>query len=113
MCPGTFPNFPIAFDAAGTAERQLEQIITQKWIALYPDGWEAWTELRRTGYPKLYDRLNSDDVDVPKNTIMRRLIFVTSEYTTNSSAVQEAVALPEIAAKGGDKNSTHLWWDAK
>ncbi|HEX8038099.1 MAG TPA: SusD/RagB family nutrient-binding outer membrane lipoprotein [Chryseosolibacter sp.] len=106
-------DIPVAFDAAGSAERKLEQIITQKWIALYPDGWEAWTELRRTGYPKLYDRLNSDNVDVPKNAIMRRLIFVTSEYTTNSSAVKDAVALPEIAGKGGDKNSTHLWWDAK
>lgn len=25
----------------------------QKWIALFPNGQEAWTEWRRTGYPKL------------------------------------------------------------
>ena len=34
-------------------ELQLEQIITQKWIANFPLGHEAWAEFRRTGYPKL------------------------------------------------------------
>ena len=37
----------IAYNAAGTQEEQLEQIITQKWIAMFPDGQEAWSEFRR------------------------------------------------------------------
>lgn len=104
-------DIPVAFDAGGSQERQLEQIITQKWLALYPDGWEAWTELRRTGYPRTYARLNSDNPDVGPNSIMRRLIFVEAEYSNNGPAVQEAVGLGEIG--GNDKNSTRLWWDAK
>jgi hypothetical protein len=106
-------DIPVAFDAGGGKERQLEQIITQKWIALYPDGVEAWTEVRRTGYPKLYPRLNSENSDVPANQIMRRLVFVDSEYSTNLDAVNAAIALPELASRGGNKNSTKLWWDAK
>ncbi|MEO5599531.1 MAG: SusD/RagB family nutrient-binding outer membrane lipoprotein, partial [Cyclobacteriaceae bacterium] len=106
-------TIPVAFDAGGGKERQLEQIITQKWIALYPDGVEAWTEVRRTGYPKLYPRLNSENSDVPADQIMRRLIFVDSEYSNNADAVAAAAALPELSAKGGNKNSTRLWWDAK
>jgi hypothetical protein len=104
-------DIPVAYETAGSTERQLEQIITQKWIALYPDGWEAWSELRRTGYPKLYPRLNSDNTDVPKDQIMRRLVFVTGEYTNNSGGVDQALTLSEMQA--GDKNSTKLWWDAK
>ena len=34
-------------------EENLERIITQKWIALFPNGIESWSEHRRTGYPKL------------------------------------------------------------
>ena len=33
---------PVAFMTGGTKEQQLEQIITQKWIGLYPDSQEAY-----------------------------------------------------------------------
>lgn len=106
-------DIPVAFETGGGKERQLEQIITQKWLALYPDGVEAWTEVRRTGYPRLYPRLNSENSDVPADQIMRRLIFVESEYSNNQDAVLAAEQLPELTNKGGNKNSTRLWWDAK
>ncbi|CAN5275236.1 SusD/RagB family nutrient-binding outer membrane lipoprotein [soil metagenome] len=106
-------DIPVAFEAGGGKERQLEQIITQKWIALYPDGWEAWTELRRTGYPKVYPRLNSDNPDVPADQVMRRLVFVEGEFNNNNVAVTAAEQLSELQSRGGNKNSTRLWWDAK
>ena len=31
-----------------------DRIITQKWIAMFPEGCEAWAEQRRTGYPRLF-----------------------------------------------------------
>lgn len=37
---------------SGDREAQLEQIITQKWIAVYPNGNEGWAEFRRTDYPR-------------------------------------------------------------
>ena len=40
-------------DAADDEEALLEKIITQKWLALYPDGQEAWSEFRRTGCPQV------------------------------------------------------------
>jgi hypothetical protein len=106
-------DIPVAFETGGSKERQLEQIITQKWIALYPDGVEAWAEARRTGYPKLLPRLNSENPDVPKDQMMRRLVFVDSEYSNNNAAVTAATEFPELVSKGGNKNSTRLWWDAK
>ncbi|MES3018409.1 MAG: SusD/RagB family nutrient-binding outer membrane lipoprotein [Bacteroidota bacterium] len=106
-------NIPVAYGSTGTAERQLEQIITQKWIAMFPNGWEAWTEARRTGYPKYLPRLNSDNPDVPKDVMIRRINYSEGEVTSNPDGLKAAQALPELASRGGDKNSTRLWWDKK
>ncbi len=104
-------DIPVAFDEGGTKERQLEQIITQKWIGLYPDGWEAWAEVRRTGYPKLYPLLHVENPDLSVDDIFRRMTFVESEFSNNGAAVEAAMGLSELAA--GDKNSTRVWWDKK
>jgi hypothetical protein len=103
-------DIPVAFNTGGGTERQLEQIITQKWLALYPDGIEAWAERRRTGYPRGYPVLQSLNPDVSENDIMRRLRFADSEHANNKVATQQAVGL---LGSGGDRNSTRLWWDAK
>lgn len=106
-------NIPVAFEVDGTKERQLEQVGTQKWIALFPNGWEAWAEMRRTGYPRYLPRLQSDNPDVPADQMIRRLTYVDSEFASNSEAVDAALELPELANNGGDKNNTRLWWDNK
>jgi hypothetical protein len=92
---------------AGNAATQRQQIATQKWIALFPDGMEAWAELRRTGYPKLYQVVNSDNPDVPVTDIIRRFTFLDYEYQTNGAAVSAAIPL----LNGPDKASTHVWWN--
>ena len=38
---------------SGTPDEQLEKIINQKIVALYPDEFQGWCEYRRTGYPKV------------------------------------------------------------
>jgi hypothetical protein len=102
-------DIPVQYLAAGSFEKKLEQIITQKWIALYPDGWEAWSERRRTGYPKGYPVINSLNPDVPKDSIMRRLVFTSGEISNNKAAVDQARKL----LNGPDLNKTRLWWDAR
>ena len=104
-------DIPVAFDAGGSEERQLEQIITQKWLAVYPDGFEAFAELRRTGYPKQFARLNSENLDVGVNDLMRKMKYESSEFDNNRAAVDAAIAFPENG--GQDKNSTKVWWDKK
>ncbi len=96
-------TIPVKFDAANA----LEQIMTQKWLALYPDGWEAWAEARRTDFPKMYDRMASENADVAANEMMRRVQFVSSEYEQNSVAVEDALT----KLGGPDKGSTRLWWN--
>lgn len=91
-------------------ETNLQRIITQKWIAMYPDGQEAWTEYRRTGYPKLFPIINNNsNGTINSVTGIRRLPFPASEVSNNANQVQKAVAL----LGGPDNGGTKLWWDKK
>ena len=101
-------DIPVAF-SAGDDDVALEQIITQKWIALYPDGFEAWSEFRRTGFPRLYPIVESANSQIPEDSGgFRRMTFVDTEYSDNAEAVNAAVGL----LNGPDSNRTRLWWDA-
>lgn len=89
---------------------QLEQIITQKWIANFPLGHEAWAEFRRTGYPKLAAApVNRSGGDVADGKFARRLIYPSDEYKTNGVNLNRAVG--KDLSNGGDRLSTHVWWD--
>lgn len=103
-------DIPIAFETGSSTARQLEQVMTQKWIALYPDSWTSWVDVRRTGFPTLFDRVQvspSGEPGVGVGDIMSRLTYVSNEYDTNGDAVNAALALPEMSA--GDNGATKLW----
>jgi hypothetical protein len=102
-------NIPVLYDEAGSFERRLEQIITQKWLAVYPDGYEAWAERRRTGYPRGYALITSDEPMLSKTELARRLIFAPAETTTNPDGY--ATALSRLG--GADNMKTRVWWDKK
>lgn len=100
----------IAWDEAADFETKLERIITQKWIAMYPNGPEAWAEFRRTGYPKLLPVVNNDSNGAVSMTAqIRRVPFSTDEYRDNASGVAAGIA----ALGGADNAGTKLWWDKK
>ncbi|MEE9408927.1 MAG: RagB/SusD family nutrient uptake outer membrane protein [Polaribacter sp.] len=98
----------VAWDAAGTNEEKLEKIITQKWIAMFPEGQEAWSEYRRTGYPKIFPVVSNQSGGVVDTDIqIRRIPFVDSENSTNAAGVTAATSL----LGGADNAGTRLWWD--
>lgn len=109
-------NITIAWVDAADFETNLERIITQKWIAMYPDGCEGWAEFRRTGYPRLLPVVNNDSEGTVDTQIqVRRCPFPVQEYNTNADAVQAAVGILAAEALGGgqDNGGTRLWWDRK
>jgi hypothetical protein len=101
-------NIPIAWSDGASEAIKREQVGTQKWLALFPDGIEAWAEFRRTRFPKLYPVANSDNAELPAGTFIRRIPFIDLEKNTNGSAVNAAIPL---LGSQGDKASTPLWWD--
>lgn len=115
--PGVNVDVPAVTQATtewtGTDEEKLEKIMIQKWIALYPNGQEAWTEYRRTGYPKLHSVVtNYSNGEIDSEVGIRRMRF-----PTNKSTSAEDIANLESARKllrgGLDKAGTRLWWDNK
>lgn len=94
----------IKWDNSATAAQQLERLIVQKWIALFPDGQEAWCELRRTGYPKVFapaQSIGSYNLKVPN-----RIPFDPREITSNPDNYRSAVQM----LGGADGYATKMWW---
>ena len=102
-------SITIKWDENATFEQKLERIITQKWIAMWPEGYEAWAEFRRTGYPKLWPvAQNNSGGQIPAGKFIKRISYPSA--ITNTS--QAAVTTAENSYLNG-KNSTFepIWWD--
>ena len=101
----------VAWNEGDENEIKLEKIITQKYLALFPLSTEAWTEMRRTGYPKVFDVQNPDDGDgsLFLGDIIRRIPWVPTD-----PAGREMVKNSGLKALGGeDEQATRLWWDVE
>ncbi len=78
----------------------------QKWVALFGQGYEAWTEWRRLDYPEL---ILPEDPLSPSGGIPLRLIYPAAEENLNGANYQQAVQM----LGGPDSDGTRLWWDTK
>ena len=103
-------NVTPKYDESASAAENLERILVQKWIASFPNGWERWSDFRRTGYPKMFPVVNNQNSDgVSTERGMRRLPYSQNEYNTNPTNVAAAVA----SLGGQDTGATDLWWAKK
>lgn len=96
------------WDDGASREEKLERIITQKWLAMYPEGAEAWTEQRRTGYPKLFKVLNNESQGTIDTDVMIRRLPFPSNLKTDQPALY--AKLLEVFGKD-DTGGQRLWWD--
>ena len=80
------------------------QIMEQKWIALYGQGLEAWTEYRRTSIPALKAPASNANNDV----IPTRLAYPGSEESLNFANFTEA-----LKRQGGQNTMRLKLWFAK
>ena len=82
----------------------LKQIGLQKWISMFTQGTEAWSEWRRTGNPasvKMGPKAYPEVTEIP-----RRILYPSNEETVNASMLNEA-----IARQGPNTYLTKIWWD--
>ncbi len=104
-----------------------ENVMTQKYLALYMQPYEAWSDLRRTGYPttlikpgetytvktnywednvlKQIEQTFKYEPIVPLTDVPARVKYVANEESVNKTNWQEA-----ITKMGGDKMDTPMWW---
>lgn len=103
-------------ESAGAEEENLERIITQKYLAIFPNGQEAWTEWRRTGYPRqivVADNETNANVTIGNGFNrggVRRMPYPRTEYNNNGANVSDAVSK---YLNGTDDAATNVWWDKK
>jgi hypothetical protein len=86
-------------------------VVTQRWLALFTDGFEAWSVVRKNGFPAELANGVSDLVIYELGTaelngmFPQRLRYGTGVQNTNATGYQQA-----IAEQGGDHQATTLWW---
>lgn len=82
-------------------DNSLEQIMLQKYYALFFTDYQAWFEHRRTGFPKLQttsSMLNNQEMPA-------RLYYPLDEIDMNNKNTQEA-----IDRMGGNEINIKVWW---
>lgn len=80
----------------------IQQIVTQKWLANFVNGYEGWIEYRRTGFPELKTisaSLNNDLIPV-------RMPYPTKEEALNKDNFSAAAARTD-----GNSVNARVWWD--
>lgn len=103
----------IAWDEAATKAEKQERIITQKWIANWLLGNEAWADYRRTGYPVLLPATDEGNLSggiVDNQRGARRMPYPAEEYSSNTVNVTKAVS---DHLNGPDNMATDVWWAKK
>lgn len=84
--------------------KAMELIGTEKWVALYLQGYEAWAEWRRLDYPILSpapDALTGNGIPVRQG------------YSALTKALNTTNYQSAVSAQGADNQDTKLWWDNK
>ncbi|SEN62398.1 Starch-binding associating with outer membrane [Mucilaginibacter gossypiicola] len=84
------------------ASNYKKSIGEQKWLALFGQGLEGWTEWRRLDYPQLQPAV----AGTLNGKIPVRFIYPGTEQSLNKTNYQSAVA-----AQGADALTTKLWFD--
>ena len=80
----------------------MEQIATQKWVAMFDQGLQSWIEWRRLDLPVLTPAIDG----VLSGEMPIRIYYPSDEYSRNKTNVEAAVA-----SQGKDDLLTPVWWD--
>lgn len=92
----------VVYNATATSEKQLEQIMLQKYYAYFFVDYQSWFEKRRTGYPVL-----PRGAGIPaENKFPNRVPYPTYLQSLNPEALTAAVA-----SMGGDNSNIKVWWE--
>ncbi|MBP4141455.1 SusD/RagB family nutrient-binding outer membrane lipoprotein [Flavobacterium sp. P4023] len=85
------------------ATNLLKVIREEKWVALFPSAFDAWSEWRRTGVPALVPSTNALNGGV----IPTRYLYPSAEQSTNTANYTAGV---NTLAPKTDENKSKVWW---
>ncbi len=85
-----------------TGTDNLKKIMTQKWIANFLNGYEAWIDVRRTGFPQL---------PIPADNLNNNKFPVRFRYPSTEQAANRANYETAVQRIGGDTYDSKSWWE--
>ena len=86
------------------AANAIRQIATQRWVHLFLNGYEAWAEWRRTGFPVLVAAPGANGDKIP-----RREGYPVQDRANNATNYNAAVSA--FPYGGTDDLNARVWWD--
>ncbi len=94
---------------SGSQEEQLAKIATQRWIADFTDGFEAWAVVRKSGYPAELSA-GVDDSDIYAFGDINGAYPMRMQYGNAVKSENAANYESAVASQGPDKQDVALWW---
>jgi len=108
----------VALDSAGNEGEQYQRILEQKWAGMFGQGWQAWHEIRRTGFPSRVFEYELEGTNYPDLGMPIRMSYPTSEETDNHDHWAEARSRQQIEDRhyglfSTDGIKSQMWWHTR
>ncbi len=95
-------NYLLSPGVALNGNDDLKKIMTQKWISNFLNGYEAWIDVRRTGFPQL---------PIPQDNLNANKFPVRFRYPATEQAANKANYEAAVKRLGADSYDSKGWWE--
>jgi hypothetical protein len=102
----------------GTDAQKFQKICEQRWAAIFGEGVQAYSEVRRTGFPERIFEYELEGSFYPNLGLPIRLQYALSEATYNTANLAQAKTDQKIESSNESMFSTNgtesqIWWHTR
>jgi hypothetical protein len=102
----------------GTDAQKFQKICEQRWAAIFGEGVQAYSEIRRTGFPERIFEYELEDAYYQHMGLPIRLQYALSEDTYNSTNLAQArinqnIELINEGMFSTDGTKSQVWWNTR
>jgi hypothetical protein len=108
----------VDWDSATSDGEIYQHILEQKWAGMFGQGWQAWHEVRRTGFPARIFEYELEDTYYPDMGMPVRIGYPEQERIENGVNLAEAQKTQNIESSNDGLFSTdgiksQMWWHTR
>jgi hypothetical protein len=108
----------VNWDSAFSEGEKYQRILEQKWAGIFGQGWQAWHEVRRTGFPARIFEYELEWTLFPDLGLPIRKQYPSSEERDNGLNHDEAIKRQNIESRYDGMFSTdgiksQMWWHTR
>ena len=116
---GNYLSEPVVdWDNAANDGEKYQRIIEQKWAGIFGQGWQAWHEARRTGFPARIFEYELEGTFYPGLGMPVRIRYPEVEEELNGENLEEArtrqnIELSNQGLFSTDGIKSQIWWHTR